>query len=216
MKQNDNWKNKKKSKDHTKKQEIVRESIDYTKMPDKEVRVPAKKKYTNAHTLNNMQRYGEDKVIAQKIYIMSSKGYHYKDIRKELKIKHSLWDRMMYREKDEFPIYWKALKQGERLGLEEVENSLRSRAIGYDFTEIHDDEFKGIKKITKHIPADVKAAMYYLSHKDPEKWGKQAQEINVNHKNEQIIDYENMPPEMIDELLKYLPVVGEVIEHEEN
>lgn len=70
--------------------------------------------------------------------------------------------------------------------VDEVVNSLYKRALGYDVDEVTDEfradpdggkTFYRQKKNTKHIPADVTAAMFYLKNRDKDNWkDKQAED----------------------------------------
>jgi hypothetical protein len=58
-----------------------------------------------------------------------------------------------------------------------VVNKLFQRATGYDYEETHTEikettqgKTKLIRKITKHVPADVGAAIFWLCNRDREKW----------------------------------------------
>lgn len=66
----------------------------------------------------------------------------------------------------------------------EIENALFKRAIGYEYTEVHEERvlvkdpitgesnYKMVvtKKIKKHNPPDVSAIKYWLEHRDPKRW----------------------------------------------
>ncbi len=54
-----------------------------------------------------------------------------------------------------------------------VENALLKRALGYDYTETRYEETdKGSKtvKVTRHQPADPRAAIFWLKNRRPDKW----------------------------------------------
>jgi hypothetical protein len=147
-----------------------------------------------------MDASGEDKVVAQKIYILAAKGTPYKDIRKTLKLTLGKWDNMMRKKCDEYPIYKEALDRGNKYAIEEVEDALRSSAMGYDYTEKTEgwDGDRHINKTTvKHVKPDVKAIQFFLTNKAPEKYRmKQPEEITITHKKE-TIDPRLLPPEML-------------------
>ncbi len=54
-----------------------------------------------------------------------------------------------------------------------VENALLRRAVGYEYTETRVEESdKGSKvtEITKHMPPDTKAAIFWLKNRQPGRW----------------------------------------------
>lgn len=154
--------------------------------------------------LEIMADEGEDKVIAQKIYIMASKGTSRKDIRKKLNIPLSRWHAMINKESDRFPIYKEALLRGEDYAIEEIEEAMKSSAIGYDYLEETIDLNKGVARVTrKHVKPDVKAGMFILTNKRPEQYKYKRKEVehNVNVRQE-VINYKDVPLDALNELLK--------------
>lgn len=137
-----------------------------------------------------MKESGEDRVVAQKIYILAAKGTPYKKIRKELNLTLNSWDNMMRKQADIYTIYKAALDRGNSYAIEEVEDSLRNIAMGYDYTETTTgmDGDRYINKQTiKHVKADVKAIQFFLINKAPEKYKlKQPEEITITHKKDTI------------------------------
>ncbi|MDL2301035.1 helix-turn-helix domain-containing protein [Lachnospiraceae bacterium OttesenSCG-928-D06] len=83
--------------------------------------------------------------------------------------------RTLYRWKIQYCQICHALKKGKEIADREIENALFKRAKGYDFTETR------IKKkgnvvveetlITKHIPGDTTAQIFWLKNRKPEYWG---------------------------------------------
>lgn len=83
--------------------------------------------------------------------------------------------RTLYRWKQQYCQICHALKKGKDAADREIENALFKRAKGYDFEE------KRIKKkggviveetvITKHIPGDTTAQIFWLKNRKPEYWG---------------------------------------------
>jgi len=54
-----------------------------------------------------------------------------------------------------------------------VENALLKRALGYEYTETRYEETdKGEKRVevTKHVPPDPRAAIFWLKNRRPDKW----------------------------------------------
>lgn len=163
-----------------------------------EVKVPDKP--GRKSDLFHMKESGEDKVVAQKIYILAAKGTPYKKIRKELALTLNIWDKMMRKESHIYPIYKEALDRGNGYAIEEVEDALRCSAMGYDYTEKTEgwDGDRHINKTTvKHVKPDVKAIQFFLINKAPEKYKlKQPEEITITHKRE-LVDPRKLPPEMV-------------------
>jgi hypothetical protein len=173
---------------------------------------------------------GEDKVIAQKIYILATKGYSRKKIRSELNIPISMWHNMMVKYAKDIPVFKTALTRGEDYALEEVEESLKSRALGYDYVEETFDDMRGMKTVTKHVPGDVKAMMFILTNKKPDEYKmKRDNEMILTTKNDVVtFDYTKLPPETLKQLMlaatnqqrtdmiKTLPSVTNVDDEEED
>lgn len=143
---------------------------------------------------------GEDKQIAQQLFLLASEGMLPKDIRKKLKISVSLWQ-IMLNKREEFPIYMDMYDKGVILGSEKVIEALKNRALGYDYIEKQDDDLRGTKTIHKHVPADVNAIKYYLGNVNPKNWQeKRVVESTVITKTDEI-DYSKMSPRALKELL---------------
>lgn len=68
-----------------------------------------------------------------------------------------------------------ALKKGKDTADREIENALFKRAKGYDFTETRIKKKDGVvveeTVITKHIPGDTTAQIFWLKNRKPEYWG---------------------------------------------
>ena len=94
-----------------------------------------------------------------------------------------------------------ALKKGKAPVDIEVENALLKRAMGYNYDEVIkeliptgriDDDGKPIykqhvKTVTKHMPPDTTAQIFWLKNRRPDKW-RDKQETNVG------IDVEDLSP----------------------
>lgn len=77
-----------------------------------------------------------------------------------------------------FPEISEALKKGKEVIDNQVENALLKRALGYEYDEVtegpietpegikHDE----IKRVTKHIPGDVTAQIFWLKNRRPDRW----------------------------------------------
>ena len=100
-----------------------------------------------------------------------------------------------------FPAISAALKKGKEPVDTQVENALLKRALGYDYEETitEVEEYPGgktkrhVRKVTKHVPADVTAQIYWLKCRKPKQWREKV-EATVN------IDTEDLSP--LVELLK--------------
>ena len=82
------------------------------------------------------------------------------------------------------PVFLQSIKRGKVQADAEVASKLHSRALGFNFDEIHVEKkgrkIASKKTITKHIPPDVNAGKFWLSNRQPDKWrNKQAIEVDV-------------------------------------
>jgi hypothetical protein len=100
-----------------------------------------------------------------------------------------------------FPAISAALKKGKEPVDIQVENALLRRALGYDYeetiTEVEDlgggRTKKHVRKVTKHVPADTTAQIFWLKNRKPKQW-REKMEAAVN------VDVEDLTP--LVELLK--------------
>lgn len=73
-----------------------------------------------------------------------------------------------------FPAISAALKKGKAPVDFIVENALYKRACGYEWeettTEIGTDGKRHMRKVTKHVPPDVGAAIFWLKNRRRDKW----------------------------------------------
>lgn len=103
--------------------------------------------------------------------------------------------------KERFPAIVAALKKGKEPVDIQVENALLRRALGYDYeetiTEVEDlgggRTKKHVRKVTKHVPADTTAQIFWLKNRKPKQW-REKMEAAVN------VDVEDLSP--LVELLK--------------
>lgn len=82
-----------------------------------------------------------------------------------------------------FPEFAQALAEGKAPVNVEVEDAVLRRATGYEYTEIKsitNADGKVLKQeiVTKHIPANVDAAKFWLINRDPAHW-RLKQEISM-------------------------------------
>lgn len=79
-----------------------------------------------------------------------------------------------YEWQNRFPAFSEAIKKGKAPVDFEVENALLKRALGYDYeettTEVYGDGKKHVKKVKKHMPPDVAAAIIWLKNRKPSVW----------------------------------------------
>ena len=100
-----------------------------------------------------------------------------------------------------FPAIDAALKKGKEPVDVQVENALLKRALGYDYeetiTEVEDlgggKTRKHVRKVTKHVPADNTAQIFWLKNRKPKQWREKAEQAVS-------IDVEDLTP--LVELLK--------------
>lgn len=89
----------------------------------------------------------------------------------------------LYEWLNRFPEIGNALKKGKEPVDIQVENALLKRALGYDaeetITEIEDagngKTRKHVRKVTKHIPPDVTAQIFWLKNRKPVQWREKQQ-----------------------------------------
>lgn len=83
--------------------------------------------------------------------------------------------RTLYRWKLQYCQICQALKKGKDVADREIENALFKRAKGYDVTETKIKAKNGVviekTEITKHIPGDTTAQIFWLKNRKPEYWG---------------------------------------------
>lgn len=80
----------------------------------------------------------------------------------------------LYEWKNRYPEISEALKNGKEVVDRAVENALLKRALGYDYTEKRvETSASGNTKtitITKHIPGDTTAQIFWLKNRKPDAW----------------------------------------------
>lgn len=97
----------------------------------------------------------------------------------------------LYDWKKKYPAFSEALARGKEVVDIEVENALLKRAKGYDYIEttselIADKNSKNkavmkvTKRVTRHVPPDVKAIVFWLTNRKPEWRDKQEKELSGN------------------------------------
>lgn len=91
--------------------------------------------------------------------------------------------------KKKYPQFLEALKINKEMADYEVENALYKRAIGYKYVEVTKElvknkvtdeyELKVTKEITREVPPDTTAQIYWLKNRKKEQW-RDKQEVNLN------------------------------------
>lgn len=79
----------------------------------------------------------------------------------------------LYEWKNKYPEISEALKKGKEIVDIIVENALLKRALGYQYTEVTEEDGDlghKVKKVTKHMPPDVTAQIFWLKNRRPDKW----------------------------------------------
>lgn len=73
-----------------------------------------------------------------------------------------------------YPKFRESLKKGKEVVDRQVENALLRRALGYDYEEITQNKDANgkisTKKITRHMPPDVTAQIFWLKNRKPDIW----------------------------------------------
>lgn len=79
----------------------------------------------------------------------------------------------LYDWKNKYPEISEALKKGKEIVDIIVENALLKRALGYQYTEVTEEDGdlgRKVKKVTKYMPPDVTAQIFWLKNRRPDKW----------------------------------------------
>lgn len=88
--------------------------------------------------------------------------------------------------KTRFPAILAALKKGKEVVDIEVENALLKRALGYEYTEVMDEESpdggRKHRETVKFIPPDVTAQIFWLKNRKPEVW-REKQVVEVSEES---------------------------------
>lgn len=80
-----------------------------------------------------------------------------------------------------------ALKKGKEVVDFEVENALLKRAMGYDYVEETVEKLVGggekYKAVTKHMPGDTVAQIFWLKNRRPDKWRDKREDFTEQEAN---------------------------------
>ena len=85
----------------------------------------------------------------------------------------------------------KALKKGKEVADYEVENAVFKRAMGYTYEEKTYEDGVLTKTVVKEVAPDTTAQIYWLKHRQREKWGEK-EVPNNNDVNERITNIANL------------------------
>lgn len=118
-------------------------------------------------------------------------GLAMSDIAKKMGVARST----LYEYMDKLPDIADAIKRGREPVDFQVENAMLKRALGYTTVEtveeVHTDENgtprKHVRKITKEVPPDVGAQIFWLKNRKPELW-RDKKEITTNAALEKLDD----------------------------
>ncbi len=77
--------------------------------------------------------------------------------------------------KKRHPEFGQSVSQGkEEFDTNQVERSLLQAALGGTYEEVYEQEGKVVKKVTKHKAPDVKACLFWLKNREPQRWSDKA------------------------------------------
>ncbi|PGH20619.1 transposase [Fusobacterium polymorphum] len=100
-----------------------------------------------------------------------------------------------YRYKAKYSEFSEAIKKGKEVADIEVENALFKRAIGYTYKEITKEvkDIDGkkstfIKEITKAVPGDVAAQIFWLKNRKSNNWKDKRENENDDTKLIEVLD----------------------------
>lgn len=114
--------------------------------------------------------------LAERIYFLASKGLTDKEISYVANIDEVTLNR--WKKSDTF---CKSLKESKEVVDKQVEGSLLRRALGHDLIEKHvTTDSKGnvtTREISKFVPADTTAAIFWLKNRKREQWGSQITQL---------------------------------------
>ena len=76
----------------------------------------------------------------------------------------------LYEYKKKYPELSESLKKGKEVVDREVENALLKRALGYEYTEVTEEDGVVTKKVTKEVKPDTTAQIFWLKNRKPKEW----------------------------------------------
>ena len=93
--------------------------------------------------------------------------------------------------KKKYSDFFEALKKGKEVADYEVENAVFKRATGYTYEEKTYENGNLVKTVVKEVAPDTTAQIYWLKHRQREKWGEK-EVPNNNDVNERITNIANL------------------------
>ena len=100
--------------------------------------------------------------------------------------------RTFYEWMERFPQIAQAIKKGKAPVDFEVENALLKRAKGYEWeettTEIDSNGKKHINKVTRHVPPDVGAIVFWLKNRKRDRWRDRPEQAQDTISGNEIIE----------------------------
>lgn len=97
----------------------------------------------------------------------------------------------IYDWKKKEPKISEALKKGKEVADYEVENAVFKRATGYTYEEKTYENGFLVKTVVKEVAPDTTAQIYWLKHRQREKWGEK-ETTNNNDINQRITNIANL------------------------
>lgn len=97
----------------------------------------------------------------------------------------------IYKWKKEKVEIFEALKKGKEVADYEVENAVFKRATGYIYEEKTYENGNLVKTVVKEVAPDTTAQIYWLKHRQREKWGEK-ETTNNNDINQRITNIANL------------------------
>lgn len=88
--------------------------------------------------------------------------------------------------KKEHPDFMEALKVGKSIADDRVQNALFQRAVGFSHPDTYVSNHRGVvtlTPITKHLPPETTAAIFWLKNRRPAEW-RDKSIIDANHSGE--------------------------------
>lgn len=111
---------------------------------------------------------------------------------KEIADKIGITKSTYYTWKKEFSDFSDSLKKGKEIVDYEVEKALIKAACGYMTTEVirernpDSGEMVSVKEITKFVPPNVAALIFWLKNRRPDKWRDKVENVNVDEQGKEI------------------------------
>jgi len=119
----------------------------------------------------------------KKILQLYKDGAIDKDIISSLNICAETYRKYLRNNRDFYDKVWEIKNEFD---VEEVEESLKKRANGFEYEEVHTEinedkdgkQRKSVKRIKKFVPPDTTAIIFHLKNRKPKKW-RDKQEVDV-------------------------------------